>query len=93
MSLVQQLIHLEPSQKAAFLKRKSEGKGSISDQIRNAADLYLNKGSDNEDEELEIVLELAKDAELTIAGMSETLDQMNKKLDQAFAEIEQLRAG
>ena len=89
MSLVQQLIHLEPEQKAAFLERKKAGYGSISDQIRTASDRYLNKESTG-DEDLELALEFAKDAEQTINEMNKTIDNMNKKLDQAFAKINRL---
>ena len=89
MSLVQQLIHLEPEQKAAFLERKKAGHGSLSEQIRTASDRYLNNESTG-DEELELALEFAKDAEKTIKDMNKTLDVMNKKLDQAFAKINRL---
>ena len=91
MALVQQLIHLELSQKKALLKRKLQGKGSISDQIRTAANMYLDKGKETDDEELQIVMDFAKQAEITILDMSDIIDQMNDKLDSAFAEIERLR--
>ena len=50
MAYVQQLIHLEPEQKKAFLKRKKSGSGSISGQLRKAADMYLNSDKLNESE-------------------------------------------
>ena len=90
MAYVQQLIHLEPEQKKAFLKRKKSGSGSISNQLRQAADMYLNSDKLN-DSELELVSKLAKDAETTIEEMNISLELLNAKLDNAFAEIERLR--
>ena len=81
-------VYLEPSQKKA-LQAKARAHGTkLAEEVRRAVDAYLAGVSP---EDLSLLDEGSRKAARHLVEMSEELDQINARLDEAFATLSHAR--
>lgn len=88
MAMQNTMVHLDAQQKSLLQKHASQKGSSMSAEIRNAIDHYLQHPSADELAELDT---LSRVAEKEFTYMSNALDAINKKLDIAFAQLDKIQ--
>ena len=83
-------VYLDASQKEALQERARAKGAKVSEEIRNAVDVYL---SGINTEELELLDAASLQAAKEFKSMSASLDATNKKLDAVFRELEKIQSG
>ena len=82
-------VYLEPAQKKA-LQAKARARGTrLAEEVRRAIDVYLAGVSP---EELELLDAGSRRAAHQLSEMTQDLDRINARLDEAFAMLSQRRA-
>ena len=89
-NLILTQIYLEPAQKAALQKQAKANGTYVAEEVRRSVDAYL-AGATNE--ALELLDAATLVASKQLAAMSQDLERINNRLEQALIGIEQLRSG
>jgi len=83
-------IHFKPAQKKALQARARANKTSVAEEVRRAVDTYL---AGLTADELALLHQVTKQADVMLAQMSQTLQATNTHLREVFAARDRLRAG
>jgi hypothetical protein len=81
-------FHLGRQQKIALKQRAKANGTNVAEELRTAVDAYL---SGVTPQELALLDAASRNAEKTIEEMNAMLDVTNRRADQVFAELEQMR--
>lgn len=88
MSMVAQMVHLEPEQKKALQERAARTGRSLSAEIRLAIDEHLKNADETARAEFDLLMRQTADA---IDRMQENVLSMRRRLADTFDAIAQLR--
>ena len=81
-------VYLNSAQKKGLENLAKEKGTTVSHEIRRAVDIYL---SGMTPEELELLDAFSREADQSLQGMADRLDETNRKLDDVFEEMSRIR--
>lgn len=81
-------VYLEPEQKAALQKRAKARGTKVAEEVRNAVEAYL---AGLGPEELKLLDQATARAKQELTAMADCLDATNKRLDDLFAQLDDLK--